>query len=86
MYRLANSSTARGQLVADVLIPTNEQIKEVFEPTRGKQSIEGDLRFEKIVNIEPEYQGHNLYIVLDKISKGSGVSRYFPIASSALPF
>lgn len=84
---IVNSSTTRGQLVADVLIPTNEQIKEVFfEPTRGKQSIEGDLRFEKIVNIEPEYQGHNLYIVLDKVSKGGGVSRYFPVASSALPF
>ena len=84
---IVNSSTTRGQLVADVLIPTNVQIKEVFfEPTRGKQSIEGGLKFEKVVNIEPEFQGHNLYIVLDKVSKGGGVSRYFPIASTALPF
>ena len=84
---IVNSSTTRGQLVADVLIPANEQIKEVFfKPTRGKQSIEGDLTFEKVVKIEPEYQGHNLYIVLDKLSKESGASRYFPVASSALPF
>lgn len=84
---VVNSSTTRGQLIADVLIPNNEQIREIFfEPTTGKQSIEGDLKFEKVVNIEPEYQGQNLYIVLDKIGKGSGVSRYFPVASSALPF
>ncbi len=84
---IVNSSTTRGQLVADVLIPTNEQLKQIFfEPTTGKQSIEGDLKFEKVVNIEPEYQGHNLYIVLDKVSKGSGVFRYFPVAGSALPF
>ena len=44
------------------------------------------LKFEKVVKIEPEYQGHTLYIVLDKVSKGSGVFRYFPVASSALPF
>ncbi|MGD3149119.1 hypothetical protein [Acinetobacter soli] len=84
---IVNSSTTRGQLVADVLIPMNEQLKQIFfEPTTGKQSIEGNLKFEKVVKIEPEYQGHTLYIVLDKVSKGSGVFRYFPVASSALPF
>ncbi|WP_248123237.1 phosphodiester glycosidase family protein [Acinetobacter radioresistens] len=84
---VVNSSTTRGQLIADVLIPNNEQIKEVFfEPTTGKQSIEGDLKFKEILKIDPEYQGQNLYIVLDKNKKGNGVSRYFPIASTALPF
>ena len=84
---VVNSSTTRGQLVADVLIPNNEQIREVFfEPTTGKQSIEGDLKFKETVKIDPEYQGQNLYIVLDKTNKGNGVLRYFPVASTALPF
>lgn len=84
---VVNSSTTRGHLVADVLIPKNEQIREVFfEPTTGKQSIEGDLKFKEAVKIDPEYQGQNLYIVLDKTNKGNGVFRYFPVASTSLPF
>lgn len=84
---VVNSSTTRGQLVADVLIPKNEEIKEVFfEPTTGKQSIEGELKFTNVVKIDEDYQGQNLYIVLDKISKGNGVFRYYPVASTALPF
>nr|WP_238785718.1 hypothetical protein [Salmonella enterica]AKN19292.1 hypothetical protein [Salmonella enterica subsp. enterica serovar Corvallis] len=81
------SKRGRGHLVADVLIPKNEQIREVFfEPTTGKQSIEGDLKFKEAVKIDPEYQGQNLYIVLDKTNKGNGVFRYFPVASTSLPF
>lgn len=84
---IVNSSTTKGQLIADVLIANNAQIKAIsFAPTTGKQSIAGELSFEKILNIEPEYQGHNLYIILDKRSKENGASRYFPVAASALPF
>lgn len=84
---VVNSSTTRGLLIADVLIPNKEKIEAVFfEPTTAKQSIEGYLKFEKVVNFDPEYQGQNLYIVLDKTSQENGESRYFPVASSALPF
>lgn len=86
MCRFVNSSTTRGQLIADVLIPTNEKIKAVFESTRGKQSIKGSLKFKKAVNIEPEYQGYNLYIVLDKVATANGFVSYFPIAVTALPY
>lgn len=82
-----NSSTTRGQLIADVQIPKNEQIKEIFfEPTTGKQSIEGELKLAQPIKIESDYQGNNLYIVLDKTNKGNGVARYFPIAATALPY
>lgn len=84
---IVNSSTTRGQLIADVLIPKNEEIQEVFfETTTGKQSIEGKLKLNKILKIDADYQGQNLYIVLDKIGKGNGIFRYFPTASTALPF
>ena len=84
---IVNSSTTRGQLIADVLIPTNEKIKAVFfESTRGKQSIKGSLKFKKAVNIEPEYQGYTLYIVLDKVATANGFVSYFPIAVTALPY
>lgn len=84
---IVNSSTTRGQLIADVLIPTNEKLIAVFfESTSGKQSIKGDLKFKKSVNIEPEYQGHNLYIVLDKVIKANGFVSYFPMAVTALPY
>ena len=84
---IVNSSTTRGQLIADVLIPQNEQIKEVFfEPTTGKQSIEGELKLIQPLKIDPEYQGTNLYIILDKISKGNGIARFYPIAATSLPY
>lgn len=84
---VVNSSTTRGQLIADVLMPNNTKIKQVFfESTTGRQSIQGKLKFEKALNIDPEYQGQNLYIVLDKLSNGNGFFRYFPVATTALPF
>lgn len=84
---IINSSTTRGQLIADVSIPKNEEIREIFfEPTVGKQSIEGELKLAKVVKIDADYQGQNLYIVLDKISKGNGIARYFPIAGTSLPY
>lgn len=35
---IVNSSTTRGQLVADVLIPTNEQLKQIFLNQRQESS------------------------------------------------
>ncbi|ENX25736.1 MULTISPECIES: hypothetical protein [Pseudomonadota] len=84
---VVNSSTTRGYLIADVLIPMNEQLREVFfEPTTGNQSIRGRLKFGKKLNIEPEYLGHNLYIVLDKRIKNDKIVYYYPISSTALPY
>ncbi|EOQ73540.1 phosphodiester glycosidase family protein [Acinetobacter lactucae] len=84
---VANSSTTRGQLIADVLIPENEQINHIiFEPTTGKQSIEGELKLVQPVKMDSEYQGTNLYIVLNKIDRGNGVARYQPMAATALPY
>lgn len=84
---VANSVTAKGELIADVFVPENELIKEIFfGKTVGKQSIGGGLKLSEAVKIDAEYQGTNLYVVLNKFRKNSGATEYFPIATTALPY
>lgn len=84
---VANSVTAKGELIADVFVPENELIKEIFfGKTVGKQSIGGGLKLSEAVKIDAEYQGTNLYVVLNKFRKNSGATEYFPMATTALPY
>jgi len=84
-FPVKRTSDGQSYLVADALVPEIEIKHIYFEDNSANNSVEGDIALDQPLKTSSEYQGHQIYVILEQLQVDNRTV-YKPHWMSAMPW